>query len=740
MAPRSTALSIAVALLFVAAQAASPVPAHGQDRPEEGTVFTGETNVLAVDVPVQVLVDGKPVRGLTADDFTVYDGRERRSLTDFEVVDLSVAGGAGAGPRAAGGENPGPAATAAPVTEHAIPAAGRRHFLLLFDLSFTEPGYLPRAIEGARKLVETGLHPSDLVGVAFYSERRGASLVLQFTPDREEVETVLDAFASLLDGKRRAEAADAADARSKADPLGLTSGGWTTALVEVGQAAGYQTSDFAEALEANRGSTSGLGGAYADNILAHSAALMEQVYREQRGAQVSYLADSLRELAHGLRSISGSKHLILFSQGFDSSLFTSMSNWGTSTGSGAGSWVLREFNDLVAELQRSGWIVHGADLKGIEHPFEAGGSATFKGSLFSLADATGGVLIENVNDLAAGLEDVLERTSVTYVLTFQVEDAPADGSFHPIRVELTGGPRGARLVHREGYFAPRPAAERDPLEVRAEVAARLLDGEELFGLPARLVATSLAYRDGRARVPVLVEVAEPRLLERGPDSVAAEVYVYAFDAAGAVADFFAHSVSVPSGVAGGEKPLLGVKLTGELTLAPGHYDLRALVRSPGTGREAMRTATLEVPAPGTGPHLLPPLFVQGAAERWVVATVGGGGDAGTGADYPFTVEGKSIAPAAVPVFAPGETARLLLPGLGLAGGNVRLESRVVTAAGDTVKAGRLEILGRRPPEAGQPDLLVARLDPSGLPPGAYALEVTLAGDGQRVRAPFEVRE
>ena len=37
----------------------------------QGT-FTESTDVVVVEVPVQVIRDGTPVRGLTADDFEVY--------------------------------------------------------------------------------------------------------------------------------------------------------------------------------------------------------------------------------------------------------------------------------------------------------------------------------------------------------------------------------------------------------------------------------------------------------------------------------------------------------------------------------------------------------------------------------------------------------------------------------------------------------------------------------------------
>src|SRR5262249_37552538 len=81
----------------------------------------GETaQVTVVQVRVQVVKDGEPVRGLTADNFEVYDGRKKQKVTGFEVLDLYSAAGQ-------------PQAAAA-----AVPAAARRHFLIIFDLSFSE--------------------------------------------------------------------------------------------------------------------------------------------------------------------------------------------------------------------------------------------------------------------------------------------------------------------------------------------------------------------------------------------------------------------------------------------------------------------------------------------------------------------------------------------------------------------------------------------------------------------------
>ena len=52
--------------------------------------FSETTEVVVVEVPVQVIKDGEPVRGLTAADFELYDGRKKVEITGFEVLDLAA--------------------------------------------------------------------------------------------------------------------------------------------------------------------------------------------------------------------------------------------------------------------------------------------------------------------------------------------------------------------------------------------------------------------------------------------------------------------------------------------------------------------------------------------------------------------------------------------------------------------------------------------------------------------------
>ena len=60
--------------------------AHAQDD-----TFEDSADIVSVPVPVNVVDrDGKPVRGLTADDFEIVDDGDRQQVASFEVFDLTT--------------------------------------------------------------------------------------------------------------------------------------------------------------------------------------------------------------------------------------------------------------------------------------------------------------------------------------------------------------------------------------------------------------------------------------------------------------------------------------------------------------------------------------------------------------------------------------------------------------------------------------------------------------------------
>jgi VWFA-related protein len=682
---------LSVSFCFAIAFLLPSPPARSQGPERAAGEFAGETTVLAVEVPVRVLREGQPLRGLTAENFAVYDEGERRELVGFEVVDLEELATAPAEERPA-----------------EVPTAARRHFLILFDLDFTDARYLDRAHQAARELVEGGLQPTDLVAVAFFSNRAGASSVLGFTSDHSQVLAALDGLASFLGetgGKKVASAEVAADG------LGLTVGGWGAAAADLGIAVEREQSLAGETMEWMGGG----GGGRAPDGVAETIADMEayalEDMQQKRAARVSAMAAALGGLADQYRWIDGEKYLVLFSRGFEADLYLRE----------GGSWLLRELRDMAERFRKAGWSIYSIEA------LEANNADARlrREALAFVSRETGGSVIGARGDLSVSMARVLMQTSVTYLLTFQSPELPADGSFRRLRVELEGLPRGARVFHRAGYFVPRPYGELTEAEKRASSADLILSGRELDELGAEVFAGPTDLVSGR--VPVLVEVDRTALLAGAAERPAgAEIHAYALDGEGRVVDLVSQRVVV----APEKLEQNGLKFLGELELPPGSYDLRVLTRSLRSGLASLHRLPLEVPAPGRGPTLVSPLFIQGAKERWLLVRQadrpGEGADDGD-ESYPFLLAGQRFVPAIRGDVAAGEEAQLLLMGFGLTEDSMVLESRVLDRSGEALEGGSLSFLARMAGDQDRPDQLVLAFDPQGLAPGDYTLELTLAG-------------
>lgn len=718
---RPAASLLAAGLLLAVPAAAAPAPA--------GEQFAEEISVVVVEIPVQVLLKGEPVTGLTREDFELYEGGERREITGFEVLDLSP------GTR----EEP---ATAPPRAPEAAPPPARRHFLILFDFNFSQRQYLVRALRGVRSMVETQLHPSDRVAVGLYSGGGGTRLITGFTDDRREVELALDVVDAILDADRKEERVRRAalyrlrtgEGGSRSEELARLSSevGPAAALVLGGAPGLFGLNESGRPggglLEAGGGGTAGAGRPGADELVQEGGGVTS-LTPEQPGAvgarlaggsalsELRSLAYSLSELATLLRDLRGQKHLLYLSQGFDGGLLQD-------------SLALDYLEMVFRAFRASGWTLHSVNVAGIEGGFASD-------ALFYLANETGGLLFENYNDIGEATERIIERTSVTYLLAFQRQGLKADGRYRQVEVKLAGGPPGARVVHRPGFYAPKPLDERSGIERRMDAAELLLGDEERRGLPADVLTAALPRAGGPARVPVLVELpGEPLAGGRRLGRLRVEIHGYALNAEGGIEDLFAQELALDLRAVGDTLRQGGLRFLGELDLPAGEHTLRLLARNVASGDTFLTSRPLAVAPLGEAPRLLPPLFID-TSGRWILTRQ-------SGIDHPFTLGERSFLPAAHPTLEAGQAAPLCLMVFHLPAEGAVLESRVYTAEGRMVRGGRLEIAQRLAGDDGAADSLLGRFAPDGLAAGDYLLEVTLAHNatGTRTAAatPFRVVE
>jgi VWFA-related protein len=680
--------------------------------------FSGSTSVVAIEVPVQVVDNGEPVRGLTAKDFEVYDGRRKMSLTGFEVLDLAA-----------------PAAT--PAAQ--VPVSARRHFLMLFDLSFSEPKSIVKARSAAANVVD-GLHPTDLVAVATYSSLQGPQLVLGFTPDRRQIATALATLGlpKLID-------------RSP-DPLRLVLAQTQYGLANTPTVpATGRNAETREAVEAFK----------QENLVENLRSLAAQSERADRSAQqqmVRNLTKSFSDLARLMGEVGGRKYVVYLSEGYDSSLISGKVNSaGAASGEandeptpqdvGNGDRILTatgasgaddRFGDtrsqnavekMLEEFRRADCVIQAVDIGGLRAAGAALGAQRASGreGLFNMAKSTGGELFENYNDLSAAMGQMLRRTGITYVLSFQPDDLKPDGSFHKLRVELKNAPRGARVVYRPGYYAPRPYREQPVLQRLLETANDVM-GQDGGTIATAVLAAPFAGKD-RAYVPVVIEVDGPTLLAGKQDpKLPVEIYVYALDQNGSVQDFLTQTVGLDLTKAESALRQSGVKFFGHLDLPPGTYSLRTLVRNGNTGNSSLRVTSLQVPAFAAGKPALLPAFFPEAPGRWVMIREQLR-QGQTQAPYPFMLKEQPYIPASKPPLRPGQDARVVLQGYNLAG-NLKADARILSADGREIPGGALHVGDQEAAGAGSVRMN-ATFRPPDLPPGDYTLRVTLTdGSGK----------
>ncbi len=712
----SAATLAALAVASSAAVAQEPDP--GDLRQFEGREF-----VFEVQVPVNVVArDGEAVRGLTQDDFQILDEGTPQPITGFRVIDLDQIS---------------PDDRRVIETDYGIPPAARRHFLFLFDLSYSAPTSIAKAQRAAHAFVLEQMHPTDLAAVGIHSVESGPQLLITFTPDRAQLARAI----TTLGNPRLLRLATE-------DPLGFLidtpgpSPELTSALDVGGVNAGIT--------EMERSMSSYL------QVIGREMAKSERNFA--RG-QISRWAETLRQMARILSSVEGRKHLVLFSEGFDGRLLfgrqpdhfdeemrqeTALVERGqiaqVDSDQRFGNTQLQtQVHQMLREFKRANTVIHTVDISGLRADSREEDRVRVVGrdALFYLANDTGGRLHEDANDFGAELQEVLESSTVTYLLSFQPTDPGEAGDHHRLRVRARA-PKGAQLSHRMGYYTPRPYGDLHPMEKRLLASDLIAAAAERDDLTMDILAAPFRAGPNQAYIPVIVEIDGGTLLE-GHESprLPVEIYAYVTDENSEMRDFFSRVVTLDLTGRQDTFANTGLKYYGSLDLEPGDFLLRVLARNAITGATGVETLALHVPPFESGePTLLPPFFHEEPGSWFLVREQPQDQYARTTV-YPFTVNGEPYVPSAVPLLAEGGDGgtEICLVGYNLSEGDLSLQATVLDADGEKMEGGALSLRERTVTGIPGLDKLVADFDPADLPAGDYTLRVSVTDPATQTR-PF----
>jgi VWFA-related protein len=732
----SRGLVCGLMLPLALAPAAAPAAA-GPAAATNQQAFSETTQVTAVEIPVQVVRNGEPVRGLTAADFEIWEGRKQQAITGFDMVDLAV---------------PESQRLSAP-----IPAAGRRHFLLIFDLSNSQPKYVMKARDAATGSLLPSLLPSDLVAVATYGIKSGMHLALGFTSDRRQVVKAIETlgYTDLADRSQQPHLLAELDAIANSYQALQASASTLDPL------SGLHGQDLRNAMKDQAAAAVNAANLQAilSQVVAQSKANQRMDAAEARN-DVTAMTHAFANLARMMDAVSGRKLVVLFSEGFDSSILEgdqrvstqeqladlSMigGGWMTESDTRYGSTSENQQLEKMMEVfRRSGCVIESVDIGGLRGDTDMADRGGQRGetALFQMARDTGGELYHNFNDLGAAMSQLAKSTAVTYVLTFQPQGPLAAGSYHPIKIKLKNEPRGTRVTYKPGYYAARPFKQLPAAEKLLATADQMMSTGASGSIQTAVLAAPFRTAADKAYVPVVVEADGGTLLAGGDGKVmTAELYVNAVDAQGAIQDSFDQRMQLDVEKAGPALRQGGLKFFGHLELPPGDFSVRVMLRNGETGAYGKRSVVVTVPAFGSAaPVLLPPFFPD-AAGRWTVVRERPRGEQ-QNVSYPFVVGQRAYVPAALPILTPGQQAAVALVGYNLGEGELAAQAKVQSADGRDLCAGEISVAGRVPGDGAGPDVYRAVFRaPQSLAPGEYRLVVTITGasGSQTVTSRFTV--
>jgi len=575
------------------------VAAGAQDR------FSDLVEVTEVEVPVRVLVKGKPLAGLQQTDFELYDEGELQTIVGFRIQESTF------------DQQQEQPSESLDLDED---RSGRR-LLLLVDFSHSRPQRLANALHGIRSGLDQQLDPEDRVAVATYGYVSGINLLVGFTRDREVLNLAFDAIKAMLGAKGKKQREILAQLHAIRFPSEERAPGSTTygsLAHEVGATAALgiltgpvvydEEDDDGVVIEEQESFWGPIKVRVEVDVRDPVAVAQDEVGFDVDTSAIRHLGLALTELTTLLRDVGGQKDMILISEGFSGALLEDPRSMFYLQK------AIRSFRDSV-------WTLHAVDVGGVPGMDEVGFESS---SLLYMADATGGDLVENLNDFSAATAKVLRRTERVYVLAFQPQATGDPGEFRRLKVKLKNAPKGTDIRHRPGYYTSRPLANRGVFESRMDSAQWLMTNLEADEIGVQVFAETETDPLGGTRVPVAVEVTGESLQAiETKKATRLTLQLVALDSQSRVQEILNGEIKIRFSQLTTVISQGGVRFVGELGLLPGDYRLRVLVRSSRKGQVFLGTFPLAV-GPDVEETLPPPAAEsERGSGSWVTVQAAG---------------------------------------------------------------------------------------------------------------------
>lgn len=537
--------------------ALAPLFAQAPQEPSPQGIIRITVNLVQVDAVVTDS-EGHQVTDLRPEDFEILQDGRPQVITNFSYVSVASPTGPKTHPKTL------PAATSLPSIPPAPlrPGQVRRTIVVVVDdlhIKFEDTVYARRAL---RKFVAEDVQPGDLVAILRTS--RGLGMLQQFTNDKRLLYAAIDRFHYYLGG-----------------PFGP----WGLAEGRI-QAPGE--------LDPTRG--------------------LASKFRQEVTAAATF--DALDYVVGGLRDVPGRKSVVLLSDMIpvpygDENLMQER---------------LREIVDLA---DRSSTVLYTIDTRGLptlqlsaaddltglvgSSPSQVAnllmnrraGYFESQGPMAYLANQTGGLFVDDTNDLAGGMQEIMDDLSGYYLIGYK---PPADtfkagkkgGGYHHIQVKVKV--RGLHVRSRTGFYGV-PEHQTQPVRRTrdAQLHAAVVSPFAASGIHVALAPQFLdhGYKESIARLWLHVDASDLTLQDapgRNKNKVL-DLLAVAFGDNGAAVDDLGRSLVGPF------QPReldsfrkYGVNYHMDVPIKdPGGYQLRVAVRDPISKRVGSASQFIEIP-------------------------------------------------------------------------------------------------------------------------------------------------
>ena len=499
--------------------------------------FVTSSNLVLVDVRV-LDKEGKPVHGLTGDDFTILEDGVVQTLGYFREISLPLTvverEQVQAVPPAT------PSRTEAPsAAKPSAPTSDKRLLVFLFDLSSASLQDVRIMQETGQKFVQEQLTPIDSAAVLVLDN--GLQMLSDFT----------------------------------SDPAVLS-----RAFRRLGS--GEPEQDVSETEEGTEGDT---------EFVADETELALFQTNQQLSA--------VQSIADAFRDVTGRKALVYFSAGITSRGVENdeQMRWTIDTCNRANMSVYSvDARGLVATspgggAQRAGGrgagiFTGGAGLDQMSSLVES------QNSLVTLSTETGGTALLDDNNLSKLVRQAREDGSHYYMIGYYVLTAASDGRFR--RIEVRTRNKYPTVIARKGYYAEKPYISLTASERELKFLKTVVEDLPASELPLEVSAEYFPQASGGYEVLPLLSLDYEQLKQiSGANTLGLEIVLLARDTTGRARAGLRDKLEIKSKRDENEARFVYENL---LVLPPGQYQLFAYVRDNRTGKMSRSVCSLDLPA------------------------------------------------------------------------------------------------------------------------------------------------